>query len=95
MGWDKIIYWDREKEKDNSYDECKSNCSPPTNQCPVSFLVMEEIYMNFHPLQNSFHSMPYGMEYPFGQFKSAILILFPPTSLWSQLRMTLALYNTT
>jgi len=38
--------------------------------------------------------MSYGMEYLFGQFKSAILILFPLTSLDSQLRMALALYNT-
>ena len=50
--------------KDNSYDECKSNCSPPTNQCPVSLLVVEEIDMKFYPLQNSFHNMSYSMEYP-------------------------------
>ena len=94
MGWDKIIYWDRGKEKDNSYDECKSNCSPPSSQCAVSLLVVEEIDMNFHPLHNSFPNMSYGREYPFGQFQSAVLILFPLTSLGSQLRMTLALYST-
>jgi len=36
--------------------------------------------MNSHPLQNSFCMMSYDMEYPFGQFKSAVLILFPPIS---------------
>ena len=48
---------------------------------------------NSHLCQNSFHMMLYGMEYPFGQFKSAVLILFPPSSLGSSLRMVLALYN--
>lgn len=46
------------------------------------------------PLQNSFHKMSYGMEYPFDQFKSALLILFPPSFLSPVLRMTLSLYNT-
>lgn len=50
VGWDKIIYWDKEEENDNSYEECKSNCPPPTNQCPVSLLAVEEIQMNSHPL---------------------------------------------
>ena len=27
-----------------------------------------------------FHMMSYGMEYPFGQFRSAVLVLFPPSS---------------
>jgi len=38
--------------------------------------------------------MSYGMEYPFGQFKSAVLIQFPPSSLGPSLRMALALYST-
>ena len=38
-------------------------------------------------LQNSFHMMLYGMEYPFGKFKSAVLILFPPSSLGPSLSM--------
>ena len=54
----------------------------------------EESHMHCHPLQNSFHVMSYGMEYPFGQLKSAVLILFPPSSLGPSLRMALALYNT-
>ena len=37
--------------------------------------------------------MSYGIEYPFGQFKSAVLILFPPNSLGPSLRVALALYN--
>ena len=31
---------------------------------------VEEHEMNSHPLQNFFCMMSYGMEYPFGQFKS-------------------------
>lgn len=50
--------------------------------------------MNSHPLQNSFHTMSYGMENPFGQFQSAILILFPPSFLGPLLTMALALHNT-
>ena len=51
--------------------------------------------MNSHSLENSFHVMPYGMKYPFGQLKSAVLIPFPPSSLGSLLGMALALYNAT
>ena len=54
----------------------------------------EDSKMNFHPVQNPFHMMSYGMEYPFGQFKPAVLILFPPSSLGPSLRMALSLYNT-
>ena len=36
--------------------------------------------MNSYTLQNSFLMMPYDMEYPFGQIKSAVIILFPPIS---------------
>jgi len=39
--------------------------------------VVEESKMNSCPLQNSFCMMSYGMEYPFGQLKSDVLILFP------------------
>jgi len=35
-----------------------------------------------------------GMEYPFGQFKSAVQILFPLSSLHPLLRMASALFNT-
>jgi len=38
--------------------------------------------------------MSYGMEYPFGQFKSAVQILFSPNSFGPSLQMALALYNT-
>ena len=54
----------------------------------------EESQRNSHPLQNSFLFMPYGMEYPFGQFMSAALILFPPSSLGPSLGVVLALYST-
>ena len=55
---------------------------------------MEEHEMNSHPLQSFFHIISYGMEYPFGQFKSAVLILFPPSSLGLSLQMSWALHNT-
>ena len=55
---------------------------------------VQEHEMNSHPLQNSFCMMSYGMEYPFGWFKSHVLILFPPRSLSPSLRMVLALYKT-
>jgi len=55
-----------------------SNCSPLPNQCPASPQAVQASQMNSHSLQNSFHLMPYGMEYPFGKFNSSILIPFPP-----------------
>lgn len=42
-------------------------------------LAVQESNMNSHPLQN-FCMMSYGTEYPFGQSKLAVLILFPPWS---------------
>jgi len=54
----------------------------------------EEREIPSHPLENSFHMLSYGIEHLFGQFKSSVLILSPPTSLGSSLRMALALYNT-
>ena len=52
----------------------------------------EETEMNYHPIQNPFHLMSYGMEYPFGPLTSAVLIWFPPSSfLRALLRMALAL----
>ena len=52
----------------------------------------EESEMNL--LQNSFCMMSHGMENPFGQFKSAVLILFPPSSWAPLLWVALALHNT-
>ena len=40
----------------------------------------EEREMNSHPIQNSFCMNSYSMEYPFRQFKLALLILLPPSS---------------
>ena len=48
---------------------------------------------NSHSLQNSFCMMSYGMKYPYGQFKSAVLILFPPSSTGPSWRMALVSYN--
>ena len=42
--------------------------------------------MNSHLSENSF-CMMCGMEYPFGQIESVVLILFPPSSLSSLLGM--------
>jgi len=50
--------------------------------------------VNSHPLQNSIRMILYSMEYPFGQFKSVVLILFPLSSLGPSLRMVLALQST-
>lgn len=49
--------------------------------------------MKFHSLQNSFCVMSYGVEYLFGQLKSAVLILSLPNSLDLSLRMALVLHN--
>ena len=52
----------------------------------------EDSKMNFHPVQNPFHMMSYGMEYPFGLLTSAVLIWFPASSfLRALLRTALAL----
>ena len=51
----------------------------------------KESTMNSHSLQNSFYMMSYDIEYLFGQFKSAIQILFSPSSLGLSLQTTLAL----
>ena len=53
---------------------------PPTD-AKLAPQAVKESEMNSHPLQNSFCTMSYGMEHPFGQCKSAVLILFPPCSL--------------
>jgi len=53
---------------------------------------MEKSEMHSQLLQNSFCIISYGTEYAFGQFKSALLILFPPSSLGPLLQMALALY---
>lgn len=39
----------------------------------------EESKTNSHPLQNSFCMTSYGLEYPFSQLKTAVLILIPPS----------------
>jgi len=75
------------------YKWCTRNCSPPPTDSQLAPWAVEESQINFHPLQNSFHLMPYDMEYPFVQVKSAVLILFPPSSLGSSLQMALALYS--
>jgi len=66
---------------------------PPANAHLASWAA-EESKLNSHSLKHSFHLMLYGTEYPFGQFKSAVQILFPLSSLHPLLRMASALYNT-
>ena len=56
---------------------------------------VEESKMNSHHFQNSFFMIFYSAEYAFGQFKSAIPMLFPPSSLGPLPRTALILYNTT
>ena len=60
----------------------------------IASWVVQKQEMSSHTLQNSSRMMSYDMEYHFGQFKSAVLILFPPSSLGPSLRMMLTLYNT-
>jgi len=66
----------------------------PLTNAQLTTQTVEKSQMNSHPLQNSFHMVSYDMEHPFVQFKSAVLILFPSSSLGPLLRMTLALYST-
>lgn len=52
--------------------------------CPVSLQASERSLVNSHPCQkHSFCMMLCGMEHPFVQLKSAVLILFWPSSLCS------------
>ena len=60
----------------------------------IASWVVQKQEMSSHPLQNSSRMMSYDMEYHFGQFKSAVLILFSPRYLHPSLRMTLGLCNT-
>jgi len=56
---------------------------------------VEESQKNTQPLHNSFHLMSNVTEYPFGQFKSAVLILFHASSLGPSLWTAFAPYNNT
>ncbi len=61
---------------------------------PINGQAEEETEMNYSPVQNPFHFMSYGMEYPFGPLTLAVLIWFPPSSfLRALLRTALALYK--
>ena len=62
----------------------------PPAKAHVAPSAVEENKMNSQFLQNSFRMMSYSVEYLFGQFKSAILILFSPRSLGLSLRTALA-----
>lgn len=53
----------------------------PMTDAPLASWAVEESWMNSQPLQNSFCKMSRGVEYSFGQFESAVLILFPPSPL--------------
>jgi len=63
------------------------------DQCPASLWAAEE-WDELPALQNSFCMMSYGTEHPFGQLESAVLILFPSSSLGPLLQMALGLHNT-
>ena len=51
-----------------------------------------ERMLNSHPFQY-FCLLSDGTECPFGHFQSAVLILFPPSSLGTPLTMALAVYS--
>ena len=53
----------------------------PSYNAQLAPQAIGESKMNSHPPQSSFHMTTYGTECPFGQFKSAVFILFPPSSL--------------
>ena len=85
MGWDKT-----DNIKDNSYDKCMYACvyiisdaqavahHPPTNAHWAPWVAEEHDELT--PLSElSYRMMSYGREYPFGKFKSAVLILSPPS----------------
>lgn len=66
------------------------NCSPfPTD----AQLAPKQWKRNEHNLQNSFYMIRYGIDHPFDQLKSNILVLFLPSSLGPFLRMALVLYD--
>lgn len=54
----------------------------------------EETEMNSHPFQYNFCLLSADRERPFGHYQSAVLTLFPPSSMCPPLTMALALYNT-
>ena len=66
----------------------------PLTNAQLAHQTAEQREMNFCPLQNSFHMMSYGVEYPFGHFKSTVLVLFHPSPLGPLLRVAFAVYNT-
>ena len=84
----KTIYQDREKEaekKGNGYDNyiymCNKWCTIAHHQSPASPQAASGLPVNSPFFKLSFRMMSYIMEYPFGQFMSAVLILSPPSSL--------------
>jgi len=72
--------------------DAQANAHQPLTNAQLGPQAVEESQMNSHSIQNSFCLMLYGMEYPFGQ--SAVLIVFPPSSLGPLLRVSWSLYNT-
>ena len=71
-----------------------SNVEAVAQHLPSNGQAEEESEVSSHPVQNPFHLMSYGMEYPFGPLTSAVLLWFPPSSfLRALLRTALALYS--
>ena len=64
--------------------DAQCSCSPPTDQCPARATSSRSgppTPDNFSQFFKFFHMMSYGMEHPFGQFRSGVLVLSPPSSL--------------
>lgn len=69
-------------------DDAQVVAHHPVTDAQLAPWAVEE--MNSHPLHNSSCMMSYCMEYPFGQFQSGLLILFPLSSWGPSLQMALA-----
>jgi len=70
----------------NVYNKwCTSNCSLLPDWCPTSPLSSRREWNELSPpsklIPHSKRMMSYGIQYPFGQFKSSVLFLFHPSSL--------------
>ena len=77
----------------NVYNKgCTSNCSPPPDRCPVKPLLDRRARTptTFKAPSTQCHLV---WNTPFDQFKSAVLILFPLSSLGPSPRMALALQH--
>ena len=85
--YDNYIYAHTHTHTHTQKKWCTNNCSAPANQCLASSQAVAaypcQLLTVFQFLVCLFVSctMPYGMEYPFGHLRAAVLILSPPSSL--------------